>query len=223
MYSQNTYKFCFIICSNNEQYTNECIHHISMLHVPDGYTVDLLTITDAHSMTSGYNEGMNASDARYKIYLHQDVFILNKNILYDILNIFSSSDIGMIGVIGSVQLPKTAIMWHGHGPRVGQLYSNAVYYSYLTDFNSIPHEMCQVKAIDGLMMITQYDIPWREDLFTGWNFYDISQCLEFQKHGYKIVVPQTSQPWCFHDDGMMNLTHYYEDRDIFLRNYRDYL
>ena len=27
-----------------------------------------------------------------------------------------------------------------------------------------------VQAIDGLFMATQYDIPWREDLFGGFTF-----------------------------------------------------
>ena len=60
----NPNKICFIICSNNIQYTSECIHHISLLHVPDGYCIDVLTIEKARSMTSGYNEGMHATDAK---------------------------------------------------------------------------------------------------------------------------------------------------------------
>lgn len=217
MNTLNPKKICFIICSNNTQYTNECIHHISMLNIPDGYCIDLLTIEDAHSMTSGYNEGMHATDAKYKIYLHQDVFILNKNILYDILNIFQDSSIGMIGIVGSVQLPKTAIMWHG--ARIGKLYSNNIYYSYSSDFDEASSPYQSVDAIDGLMMITQYDVSWREDLFTGWDFYDVSQSMEFKKRNYKIVVPNTDVPWCFHDDGMINLTNYYHEREIFLTHY----
>ena len=36
-------------------------------------------------MTSGYNNAMKKTDAKYKVYLHQDVFILNHNFLMDIL------------------------------------------------------------------------------------------------------------------------------------------
>ena len=31
----------------------------------------------------------------------------------------------------------------------------------------------EVEGVDGLLMATQYDIPWREDLFDGWDFYDL--------------------------------------------------
>ena len=39
-----------------------------------------------------------------------------------------------------------------------------------------------VAAADGLLLATQYDIDWREDLFENWHFYDISQCMEFLTH-----------------------------------------
>ena len=55
-----------------------------------------------------------------------------------------------------------------------------------------------VEAVDGLMMATQYDVPWREDLFTGWHFYDVSQCKELQRRGFITVVPHQRDFWCIH-------------------------
>ncbi len=75
----NDHKFCFIICTNNDLLLGEALHYIDHLEIPDGYEVDLLTVNDASSMTEGYNEAMTTSDAKYKIYMHQDVFILNCN------------------------------------------------------------------------------------------------------------------------------------------------
>jgi len=76
-----------------------------------------------------------------------------------------------------------------------------------------------VEAIDGLLMATQYDIPWREDVFQKWDFYDVSQSFEFRKRGYEVIVPKMEKPWCIHDDGVMNLENYYEERKKFLREY----
>ena len=73
----------------------------------------------------------------------------------------------------------------------------------------------QVQAVDGLLIATQYDLPWREDLFDNWDFYDISQGQEFIQKGYRIVVPYQKQPWCIHDDGFNNLKNYYHARRIF--------
>lgn len=59
----------------------------------------------------------------------------------------------------------------------------------------------EVEAVNGLLIATQYDILWREDVLDGWDFYDISQSLEMKKHGYKVVVPFQKNAWCYHDCG----------------------
>ena len=71
-------------------------------------------------------------------------------------------------------------------------------------------------------MATQYDLPWREDLFQGWDFYDASQSVEFWKAGYKVVVPHMETPWCLHENDVLNLSQYERWRDIFLDEYESY-
>lgn len=170
-------------------------------------------------MTGGYNAGMLSSDAKYKIYLHQDVFIINRNFLSDILAVFLDPSIGMIGLAGSKKMPKHGVIWHA--PRVGCIYDCHVFETSLCTFEdeSAQNAQCEVEAIDGLLMATQYDIPWREDIFTHWDFYDISQSFEFRNHGYKIAVPQMSTPWCIHDNGFLNLDHYFDERNLFVKTY----
>ena len=73
----NEKQFCFIICTNDELFLQECLIYINDLYVPEGFTVDIITIKEAASMAARYNAAMGASDAKYKIYMHQDVFILN--------------------------------------------------------------------------------------------------------------------------------------------------
>ena len=64
------HEFCFIACVNNDLLMNECIRYIDRLYVPDGWTVDVITVREAHSMAEGYNAAMNESDAAIKICLH---------------------------------------------------------------------------------------------------------------------------------------------------------
>lgn len=78
-----------------------------------------------------------------------------------------------------------------------------------------------MEAIDGFIMITQYDIAWREDIFDHWDFYDCSQSMEFIRKGYKVVVPAMQKPWCVHDCGFVNLAGYEEERLKFLKEYID--
>lgn len=214
----NPNKICFIMCTNDTTYCNEAISYIEGLDIPDGYVVDILTVTDAASMTAGYNEAMHASDAKYKIYMHQDVMIINQNFLQDILDIFlSDTKIGMIGMIGAPKLADNKIMWYSD--RIGQIYANDVSHTYTLQFDAPTNPYQQVEVIDGLLMATQYDIPWREDLFTGWDFYDVSQSTEFRLHGYDVVVPYVETPWVIHDDGIMDLKNYYKAREVYIKNY----
>ena len=212
----NDKEVCFIICSNNTLYMEECLYYIAHLNVPEGYRTDVLTIEDAASMTSGYNEGMRASGAKYKVYLHQDTFIVNKNFIQDFLDVFMQDEtIGMIGMVGAPRLPASGVMWEG--PRCGALYTWRIrdtQESWMAD-----DALTQVEVIDGFLMITQYDIPWREDLFDKWDFYDCSQSKEFERNGYKVVVPKLGKPWCIHDSGFVNYTHYHEERIKFLEEY----
>lgn len=66
----NKNKICFILCVNNQRYLQECLLYLNQLSVPENFEVEILSIEEAISMTSGYNKRMHASDAKYKVYLH---------------------------------------------------------------------------------------------------------------------------------------------------------
>ncbi len=209
-------KICFIICVNDEQYEIEALNYINRLYVPEGYIIDAISVKDATSMTAGYNEAMQVSDAKYKVYLHQDVFLINRNLITDILEIFSNKEIGMIGAVGTKILPWHGIMWYGS--QIGELWSSEITNMELIR-KGISNRWEEVEVIDGFLMVTQYDITWREDLFDGWDFYDASQSMEMWRNGYKVVVPKQKTTWCIHDSGNVNLKNYYKYREIFQREY----
>ena len=122
----NEKEICFIICTNDKLYAEECLYYINHLIIPEGYQIDILTVEEAKSMTSGYNEAMEYSQAKYKVYLHHDTFIVNPFFIQDILDIFQSDkQIGMIGVIGAPKIPKNGIMWDAK--RYGMIYEQHIY------------------------------------------------------------------------------------------------
>ena len=213
-------KICFIICYNNTEYLNEAILYLQQLVVPEGYITDLLCIDEAGSMAEGYQAGMEESDAKYKVYMHQDVFILNKLFLEDTINIFTRHpETGMLGMVGTKQLPKSAVMWETK-ERIGALRGCTLDTS--DDFFDIQNwqdDISYVMAVDGLLIMTQYDVPWRCDIFKGWDFYDVSQSFEFRRAGYKIAVPCQKTPWVMHDCGYLNMARYNEARQVFIKEY----
>lgn len=212
-------KICFIMCVNQWEYAKEAVHYIQSLWVPDGYKIDIITIEEAESMTEGYNAAMKDSDAKYKVYLHQDVLITEPRILEYMLQIFENPQVGMIGMVGATKLPENGIMWYGK--RIGKLYADNIYSMEEEEFGKVENKYQSVEVVDGLLMMTQYDLEWKEDIFDKWDFYDASQSLEFQRKGYQVVVPYMDKPWCLHACGFLNLSDYYEERKKFLMEYKE--
>lgn len=223
----NDHKIAFIICTNNDMLLNECLLYLSKLNVPEGYEADVLTITDAKCMTAAYNDIISECDAKYKVFMHQDLFIINPNFISDFLSIFQAdSGIGMIGLVGYPTLSDIGIMWEearvGSVPLygVGRIYGKMDFSNYKYD---LANDTNYVSIIDGLCMITQYDVPWDPE-FDGWDFYDASHSMDMLMAGYKIAVPKQRLPWFIHDDGgVLALCNYNKYRVKFINKYKKYL
>jgi hypothetical protein len=170
-------------------------------------------------MCAGYNAAMKDSDAKYKVYMHQDVFILNVNFIADIIKIFRENpDYGMLGMAGTERFAND-----GNYLRIwdqGMLRNGMVLDDNIIDGDV--DELTPVKAVDGFMLVTQYDLEWREDIFDGFDFYDISQGMEFYIAGYKVGLPHQGYPWCLHDAGLPNMSNYCCYREIFCNEYKQY-
>ncbi len=213
----NSNKISFIICVNDETYYEECLFYIKRLHVPEGFTLDIFPVRGANSIYQGYNQAMKQSDAKYKIYMHQDVFLVYQDILLRFLELFRGhSEIGMAGVLGGRFIPENKYFYKAWDC------GNVLGCSEKRAFcNELEKKDAKVFAIDGMFMMTQYDIPWREDDLNGWDFYDFSQSLEFAHRGYEIWVPAQQEPWCIHDCGYLKLSNYDERQEQFLRVYQE--
>lgn len=212
----NDKQIAFITCVNDEEEYAECRYYLERLYVPEGYSMDVISIREAPSMAAGYNAAMNSSDAKYKVYLHQDVFVKNRNFIADLLSVFARDrQIGIMGMVGNRLLweDMTAMMaWD-----TGNVEDFTTMYSFR--FPKKEEGYMEVRMVDGLVLATQYDIFWREDLFDGWHFYDYAQCMEFKKAGYKVAVPWQESAWCFHDNSCPEIGSYYDCYKAFAAEY----
>ena len=214
-------KICFITCVSQEELYEEALLYLKHLQLPEGMQAEYIGIRGAASMAAGYNAGMRQSAAKYKVYLHQDTLVVNKSFVADLLSIFEDPSIGALGVIGCRSLPRSGVWWDGL-----RTYGRVL---HACEPESVVDSRCkepegaymEVEAVDGLLIATQVDLPWREDLFTGWHLYDTSQCREMARHGYKVVVPnQEADFWCIHCPKEKPLASAYKGfQKIFLKEY----
>lgn len=214
--------FSFIVCVNHPLWYEEMRRYIDALNYAKQYGVEVVPVYHAKSMAEGYNRGMKVAKGVYKIYLHQDVFLCNKNLLIEIKEFFENHrDAGMLGVAGTKQIPNNGIWWETEeGTKKQKLYIDVM--GGIMNA-AIPNENLnfQATALDGVFLATAVDLPWREDLFTGFHFYDISQSFEMRKKGYSVYIPDQAETWCLHEQSCnKELSKAYDDeRKIFIECY----
>ena len=218
----NDKKIAFITCVNSDWWYSECLLYLKHLKIPENMTAEFIDVRNAASMASGYNRAMKNSDAKYKIYLHQDTLVVNKNLIADLLKIFNSDKkIGVIGMIGCVNLPSTGVWWDGmriYGRVLHACEPESVVESHCDEAEG---DFQKVESVDGFFLATQYDLNWRDDLFDGWHLYDTSLCKEMSRAGYKVAIPnQEKDFWCIHCPKEKPLdTKYRRYQKIFLKEY----
>jgi len=215
-------RIAVILCVNDESLFEEAVYYLERQNLPNGFSMEILPIRGASSMTSGYNGAMEKSDAKYKVYMHQDVFLVYQEILKMMICIFQkNARIGMIGLIGCAKAEKGGRWWDSKCSCGASTDSQKREIKFCRAGEKNTDGYMEVEMADGLFLATQYDVRWREDIFDGWHFYDASQCMEFLRRGYKIAVPWEDFPWYVHDCGaLFNVSHdYRKQQERFVREY----
>jgi hypothetical protein len=211
----DAHAMAFITCVNDQVQYQTCVRYIDGLQIPPGHTVEKIAVLGAKSMAEGYQQAIEASTARYKIYVHQDVYLVHRGLLSELLNLFGTYPrLGMVGVIGTTQLPTTGIWWVDNASySYGRVWVYVTLAKMLRGISLAPSahqrrlrfmrlqsfvgDYIPAVAVDGLLMATQYDVPW-VDPVGGFMLYDQVQSLEFIKVGLEVGIARQEAVWCLH-------------------------
>ena len=193
----NYNEIALIIYGTRENISLELAESLWNLEVPDGYSLDILyyreSVSEGTSKFSVYDLVMRESNAKYKIYLDENVVITNGNFVSDLLKIFQSDEtIGIIGISGAIELSTHGISLYS-SRRCGKSFIGEQ--KILNDWGGNNENYKEVDIVDGFLFATQYDVYWRHDLFKDDFFGFTAQCVEFKKMGYKTVVANQKEPW----------------------------
>lgn len=161
-------KLEIIIHTTDAAACRRLIQSLEIVDVPENFSVEVQPVTGDEKYFA-YETAMRSSDAKYKIYLDEHVVITDTNFLHELLKIFRDGSIGVIGTSGAIELST-------HGVSLTS--------AKRTDKNF----RGEVEVVDGFFFATQYDLPWRCDLFADNFFGGQAQSVEFRRAGYKVVI-----------------------------------
>jgi len=197
---------------NDEAQYRICLRYLNALHIPPGYAIEKFAVYGGASMAEKYQHGMEASKARYKIYLHVDAYVVHRGALFELLHLFRTYPrLGMVGVIGATRLRASVLFsvnnpFHCYGREwdyrrpggpsslLGRANRRRLHF---TQFRSFVGDYLPAVVVDGYFMATQYDIPWIHPQF-GFDLYDQVQALEFIKAGLEVGIARQQATWCIH-------------------------
>ena len=203
-----------LVWKRNEEHYANCIEGLRQLQYPAGYEVQVYTLTDQDTFTKQCSSVLAESDAKYKIYLSDEMRITALTFVQDMLNIFADGTIGMIGFFGSTELPLSAnIMDAPH--KYGSVFMPADGALEEMRFGEGTADViADVRAILPSLFVTQYDVPWDAN-YTGQYYAVQAQCREFVRHGYRVVVPIVETPFCGYQSEKISFETGGADRDRF--------
>ncbi|MDQ0205142.1 glycosyltransferase [Pectinatus haikarae] len=194
----DAHEILFIIEQIDGVNYQRCVNSIRGLHIPNGYTAKVKTWKrgDGVNRLQIYNYILQQSDAKYKIYISENTYFSNKNFLLDMLEIFKADEtVGLIGVSGIKQIPVLEDD-QASTCRYGEYYyldkSNRI---QNCKYNQIASKYETVQSVSNIMLATQHDLLWREELPDMELYYNVSCSMEFIRQKLKVVVPKQLKPW----------------------------
>ena len=203
-----------LVWKRNEEHYANCIEGLRQLQYPAGYEVQVYTLTDQDTFTKQCSSVLAESDAKYKIYLSDEMRITALTFVQDMLNIFADRTIGMIGFFGSAEMPLSAnIMDASH--KYGSVFMPADGALEEMRFGEgTADAVADVRAILPSLFVTQNDLPWDAD-YTGQYYAVQEQCRNFTRRGYRVVVPIVETPFCGYQSEEISFEIGGADRDRF--------
>ena len=190
--------------------------YIDALDIPNGYEVELIEVAPGGNVADTYQRAMEESDAKYKVYLSAGSILLRLNFFEEMLHVFAEDPmIGVMGLVGTKQLSTTGLLAESPFIQGRLLYADdTAFHGGGIDDDSA---MVDVMVVSGDLIATQYDIPWRRDLFHTDCFFAEAQCIEFRKRGYRTVVPRQEETWLLASKKEMQYDT--ASKEIFLNTY----
>ena len=133
--------------------------------------LDIVVVEGSESIFKNYNAGAAKAIYKIKVFVHQDVDLMEPTWVFKILKTFAEDPkCGLIGMVGTTVLNDRGFWWEsGKQNVVGELFSG----NEKADWSFKPLLFpVEVQCVDGFFMALRADVWWDETL-TGFHCYDM--------------------------------------------------
>lgn len=212
----------FFVRKSDEVRYAVCLESLQALHLPSGYEAELFTLTTERPYAAQANRAAELSNAKYKIYINDDVRLVRRQLIEDLLAVFEDASIGMVGALGSQSLPVD-------GNVLGSSYKRGVVYvptgrelSEMRFGEASKDDAADVRFLLPSFFATQTDVVWDEAYETQY-YAVLAQCRTFEESGSRIVVPLAQGAWCAYQSRDISFDAEEVDHAKFFAKYHPYL
>ena len=173
------------------------------------YNTGNISLTKAYNLMWNKVANHNNLNDSLIVFIHHDIHFKSNGWGKNLLNIFNTNDVNILGIAGTDTLNNHCAWWLDKNQQFdknnlwGKVWHTDGKKEWKSDFTTV-NKKCQkvqpVVAIDGVFMACDPETTLQfDEQFEGFHFYDISWCLKNITQDKKIVVTETLQ--ITHDSG----------------------
>lgn len=216
-------KIVIYLHKTRQSYYETCLTSVKNLQCPEGYSIDIVTLSHQAAYAAQLNQHAAELPAKYRIYVNDDIYLLEPNLLSHLLQLFHDETIGMIGAFGSQSLPGSGSLMDSPY-KYGSLYIPVESKFKKAVFRGTePHApIAEVRYLWPSLFATQYNLVWPEN-YTYQYYTVLDQCNQFTQQQKRLIVPLLPEPWLAYQTQTMNFAATPEDRRRFFQTYHPYL
>ena len=191
------YDIAFIVYGDDEWIISENIDYINSLIIPEGLSIEIIKVIGNEELSDKLEAGRVQTNAKVKIYLNQNSYIIDKNFVLKILKAFEDNPkVGIIGTRGCYKnidtdkiefIGNNLYQQYGLGSQIGILKEG------------YEQGIIETLAIDNHIMITAKDTPWGGNSSNA----NIVKSVELRHMGYNTAVIVEDNPMVLFDNGIL--------------------
>ena len=151
---------------------------------------EVIRISDARSLSEGYNRGLRAARGDIVVFSHDDIEILSADLGATLRRHAARWDV--VGVAGTTRL--SAMFWAASGIRHARgIVSHRDPDGYTVEFFGAPEEVNGgIQGMDGVFIAARREVAERigfdEVTFDGWHGYDADFTFRCHRAGFRLAV-----------------------------------